>query len=354
MQTQRVMMMLAAALLVVAGCGDISTGDPTTVPGATGTTSSAPDTTTTAAATTAASLVPTTEPEDPTSYLVDMSNLVADYLDQAASFGSDYTAQNARPVTEQEQIDFIAGYLNGLAVLALEHAMAVEAVAPPSLFANAHRRYIDTLRLFYEEWQRTVSGFTTLVELEAFWASASDPIRGLSNPLGDLQLDAIAACNELEDTAAEAGYDLDIRCAEGPSQAFEVSVEVGATWIATPSQLPPGTDVVAIRITNTSPEPIRPVVLDIFEGDPLNLPVGEGLVDLSLGGVIDPSSGYAAFGLAYPEGLLGDDGRVLGEPPELPPGESMTVRLWISGDIVIFDYRDSAYEAGSYVAVERP
>jgi hypothetical protein len=343
MRTERAPIIVIATVVVLAACGTSEPslgGDP--AGGEVSSTTLALDTNTTAAP------LPTTQPEDPTAYLVELSNLVAEYMDRAGRFGQDYTEQNAQPVTEQEKIDFMAGFLDGLADAPLEHAAAVAAVAAPSSFEAAQYRYVNSLRLLYEEWRHTISGFTTLAELEAFWASASLP-----GSLGDLQLEFIAACTELEETAAAAGYALDMQCPEPPPEVFEVTVEVGSGWIATPHRLPRGTDLVAIQITNASAEPIRPVVLDIFQGDPTNLPVGEGLVDLSLSGVTDPSSGYAAFGLAYPNGLLGDDSRVQGEPPELSPGESITVQLWVSGDVVIFDYRDGEYEAGSYLVIER-
>ncbi len=340
---------LMVIALIMAACASpaVSTDADTTtstLDATTTTTTAAPDTTGPPAA---------AAEEDPVGYLTEMTNLAADYLDRESGFGSTYTEDNPQPDNDEEQLEYIVGYYVGGADIGLEHAAAVEAIEPPAMFAEAHRRYVVALRTVHEERKRVFTGFTTFGEYQD-WLAEIHPVTGASGALADA-LDAyIVACAAMETTAAQAGYELDLQCPEPPPEAIEVRIEAGDQWVATPASLPADADLITLEITNIGTEPIRPVVLDIFEGDPLDLPVGEGVVDIALSGVSDPSSGYASFGLAYPNDLFGDDSRLTDVPPELAPGKTVTTHLFVSGHLVVFDYRAGQFEAGRYVVVDKP
>ena len=352
LRSRRALIGAIAVVVALAACGGGPVAEDTTLES-----SSAPDT---MAGTTQdlgtpdgdVSTAPGNE-HDPTAYLTEMTTLVVEYRDEVAAFPADYAAANPPSATDQDSVAFMTGFLLGLAEIGLEHADAIDRVVAPRSFQDAHRAYADAVRRLYERWREVVAGLTTPDQLEAFWAALVDPSTGIPAPLADLDVAFIEACQNLELAAANSGHLLDMLCPQPPAQALVLEVEVGDSWTAAPDPLPLGDGLVELRIVNTGHDPVRPVVLDIFEGDPVDLPVVGGLVDISRSGVFDPPSGHAPFGVAYPDGLLGDDSHLLAEPPELLPGEFVDARLWISGDIVVFDYRAGEFEAGSYVVIAR-
>ena len=306
-------------------------------------------------------------------YLVEMSNLAADIDSQAAEFECSYNEQfwpgfcdgnfveegeEFEPPpepTEEEQLEYQRGLWLGTFDLRLAHADVLESVVAPTGFESAHQAHAAAYRAYFTLLRDGVAGLTTLSEFELFFAPLFDPLAAVPADLERALFGAVDACESLEQMAAEAGLQADLGCPTPPPKPVSVDVEVGDVWVAAPNPLEVGEGLVTMRITNTGAEPIRPVVLDIFEGDALDLPVVDGVVDLSRDGEFDPSSGFAAFGLAYPghEVLFGEDSTVIGEAPELLPGESVEAVVWSEGTMVVFDYEPGEFEAGAYVVVER-
>lgn len=137
-----------------------------------------------------------------------------------------------------------------------------------------------------------------------------------------------------------------------------VDVQVGGPWQADPNPVGVTDAHIVLTLTNVGDEPIQPIVIGIFEGDPTNLPVIDGVVDLTRSGISsDPESDFTLFGLIYPD-VSGDQGDsiVSNPPPILAPGESVEIDGFAGGGggglIVIFDYRAGEYEAGSFVVIE--
>ena len=172
--------------------------------------------------------------------------------------------------------------------------------------------------------------------------------------LAALEAAHMNACQNLEQLARDSGFDFTLECPEPTAEVIAVDVEVGGPWQADPNPLGVANARVDLVITNVGDEPIEVVVVDVFDGDAANLPVVDGRVDLTLSGVSDPSSGFASFGIRYPDvhGPEGDS-NVSNPPPALAPGDSVTLDPFeFFGTVVIFDYRAGEYEAGSSVVIE--
>lgn len=360
-------------LLVVVGALAASCGS-----GASGRTSVAPPEVTTPVSTTATTNATTTaeppaEGEAVEAYLVVMSNLAADIDSQAAEFECSYNEQfspgfcNGNFVeegeefepppepTEEEQFEYQRGYWLGTFDLHLAHADVLESVMAPTGFESAHQAYAAAYRAYFTFLRDGVAGLTTLSEFESFFAPLFDPLAATPADLERALFGAVDACDSLEQMAAEAGLQADLGCPTPPPQPVSVDVDVGDVWVAAPNPLEVGEGLVTIRITNTGDEAIRPVVLQIFEGDPLNLPVVGGVVDISRSGEFEAAGRYASFDLAYAgeDAVFIDESGVTGEPPELFPGESVEAVVWSEGTMVVFDYQPGEFEGGAYVVVER-
>lgn len=317
-------------LLVVVGCGATRSND--TV-----------ETTTTEQAIPAISDVTTTESpeasksEDPTDYLVAMANGAADLAEQLRSHEDEVNEQYLDPSTEDERLAYLEAYYGGESSIYIEYAYHLREVSPPAAFSAAHARYSDTLAEVFEQRLETTEQLTSI---EA-WAEWLDSL-GIAT---DAYLDFIDACEEMEETAEHEGFALDLSCPAPPPEVVEVRVEVGAGWHAEPDLAPTDGVVLELTITNSGDKPVRVVVLDVFGDDPLNLPLADGLVDLTQHGV--------GFGIAYPELLTGDDNTLAGPPPEILPGETVTATVWGSGPVVVLDHSVGALERGSYVVIKR-
>ncbi len=165
-------------------------------------------------------------------------------------------------------------------------------------------------------------------------------------------------CHDLESEASGAGFSVSMDC-EGPVPSEDLGGppvgEVTATidsrgWIIEPAGMIDSGGGVMVRITNDDAKVRQPVVADLFDGDPSQLPLQDGSVDLSQAGVVsdpDAGPGVAHFGLAWPE-PDGEDS--LEDAPDLAPGDSIEVQLQ-PGNYVIFDHLGGAYAAGEFATL---
>jgi hypothetical protein len=318
---------------------------------------------------------PASDDQEIEGYLVVMSNLASDIDSQAAEFECSYNEQFSPGFcdgnfveegeefepppepTEEELLEYQRGYWLGTFDLHLAHADVLESVVAPRGFESAHQNYVNSYHAYFSYIRDQVAGLTDLGEFVEFFNAIFDPLAALPDEHEQLLLAVVETCRSLEGLGTDAGYRSDLGCPTPPPEAISINVEISDQWSAMPNPLPVGDGLVHMTITNTGAETIRPVVLDIFEGDPLDLPVFDGVVDLSRSGAIDPASRYAAFGLAYwgdAEIFTGEDSNLTGEEPsELLPGESVEAVIWSDGTMLIFDYRQGEFEAGAYVVVER-
>jgi len=251
--------------------------------------------------------------------------------------------------TEEEQFEYQRGYWSGTFDVHLAHADVLEGVVPPHGFESAHQDYANSYRAYFTYLNDQVTSRSDLDELIEFLNAFFDPLAEVSPELEQLLLGAVESCRSLEDLGSEAGYETNLDCPTPPPEAISVDIEADDEWSANPNPLPVGDGLVRMTITSIVSEPIRPVVLEIFAGDPLNLPVVDGVVDISRSGEFDPASDYAEFYVHY----AGENWEAFGEPLELPPGESVEAAVWSEQTLVVFDHRPGEFEAGAYVVVER-
>ena len=313
--------------------------------------------------TTVAQTTTTTEPtadgEEVQAYLVEMSNLASDLETQLSDFEITYNEQFSPETppepTEEEQFEYQRGVWLGLFDIRLAHADVLASVQPPIGFETAHQKYVNAFRASVTHMHDQVAGFSDLNELLEFLNALFDPLAETSPELEQLVLGWVESCRALEDLGSEAGYQSNLNCPPPRPEAVSADVEVGDEWTATPNPLAVGDGLVEMTITNIGNEAIRPVVVQIFEGDPLNLPVVDGVVDISQSGFFDPAAGFAYFNLAYAgeDGVFISESGVTGEPPELLPGESVGAVLWVEGPMVVFDYTQGQFESGAFVVIER-
>lgn len=226
----------------------------------------------------------------------------------------------------------------------------------PEGFGELHEEYVGAYRALIQYLRDAIVGMSEYAALDEFVrAQFGDPDAEAPAGLVSLNLALMDTCRALEQAAAEAGYDVNLGCPQPPAEAVTIVVEIGGEWSAVPESLPAGDLIVEMVLTNTGNEPARPVVVEIFEGIATALPMVDGLVDLSQRGV--GQEGITSFGLRYP----GDrdispegDSDVTGEVPVLEPGDSVTIEFFASGPtIVVFDYGQGKFEAGSYIVIEQ-
>ena len=253
---------LAAMLLVVSACGDSSSTDTT----AAGPGRGDEGTTTTAAlveTTTRTSLEPTTTagPESANAEAADCDELADLFLSINQQFLDDLGD------TPAEDFEALMGPLfEGEGALAPPVAKLVAG-------GDALRVRMDEIECTDEELQRLA--FSRADRLEA---------RG---PAGELWISILME----DDAPAELS----------PAPAEEVTAMVGAGgWLIEPAGMTDTGSGVALTITNRDDKPRQPVVADLFDGEPSDLPLRDGIVDLRQGGVSDPDEepGVAHFGLA--------------------------------------------------------
>ncbi len=354
MRYARVGTWLAAIALVVAACGTAIGGDP----------AGSQEATTTKAGEAASS-----SDVDPSAYFVELINSEADTKERLSGFHdeynlevfgegyNDFVPEGEEPdpppePTPEEMLEYQRGYWLGTFGIYLDGVDEIAALEVPVEFAKAHVAFVDSSRAFYGTLRDRVSQLTDLTEFEVLLTPLFDPLVPMPAEIGSLYAALGAACTALESQGRDAGYAVDLDCPEPPAEVVTVDVEAEEVWSASPNPLATGDGPVQIHITNTGSEPIRPVVLDQIDGDPLDLPVLNGLVQIEKGGTSDSS--HTSFNLAYPgvEGFVDETG-LIAQPPELAPGDSIVAAVWGSGPIVILDYRAGQFEVGAFVVIER-
>ena len=365
-------------LLVTLGVFVVSCGPGGTQPGPSATDQTASGPTTVSEPTTTTEPTTTSEPTDAgadvESYLVEMANLAADVATQLSDFECSYNEQfwpgfcsggfveegdEIEPPpepTEEELFAIHQGLWLGMFDIRLAHADVLGPVSAPHGFENAHQQYVNSYRAYFTYLRDQVAGFVEPDQLFEFFNAIFDALAPAPPELEALLLAMVETCQSLEDLGSDAGYRSDLGCPSPPEEAVSVDVEIDEEWSATPNPLPVGDGLVHMTITNTGTRDIRLVALQMFSGDPLDLPSVDGVVDLSKDGVFEPGSGFAEFGLAYPghEVIFTEgDSKVTGEVPEFSPGQTVEVVVWSEGTIVVLDYTSDEFENGAYVVIER-
>lgn len=359
----------AAALLVTLGVLAVSCG-----PADTGSSSSAPEETSSEVTTSAATTTgESASGADVELYLVEMSNQAADVERQLGDFECSYNeeffpgscgvefveeGEETEPPpepTEEEQFAYQQGVWVGMFDIRVAHVEVLGAIAAPPGFESAHREYVDSYRAYFTYLRDLVAGFVDLDEFTEFFDAIFDPIAEPPPGHMDLYMPFVESCRSLEELGSDAGYRTDLSCPTPPPEPELINVEIGDAWSATPNPLPVGDGLVLMTISNTGTRDIRPVVLHVYEGDPLDLPIIDGVVDLATDGMVDPASGYTGFNLVYvgQDAVFIDESGVTGQPPVLPARESVEAVIWSGETMVVFDYEPGQFEAGSYVVVER-
>jgi len=144
--------------------------------------------------------------------------LFADLLDKESQYDSTYNEEffAGRPAnsldegempTEEEQLDYMRGYVTGLNDINLEHVDLLALVNPPSDFVDAHDAYVSARRNL---------GDAITAEFDVFMAALTDPDIELPPQISQQELAQKEACQHLKDVVAEAGYSLDIGCGAPP------------------------------------------------------------------------------------------------------------------------------------------
>ncbi len=194
---------LAAVALLLAACG---------------TTQTEPTSSTSVGDATSAQVSPSGEAADPGSYAAEMDMLFADLLDKESQYDSTYNEEffAGRPAnsldegevpTEEEQLEYMRGYVTGLNDINLEHVDLLALVNPPSDFVDAHDGYVSARRNL---------GDAITTEFDVFMAALTDPDIELPPQISQQDLAQKEACEHLKDVVAEAGYSLDIGCGAPP------------------------------------------------------------------------------------------------------------------------------------------
>lgn len=315
---------------------------------------------------------PTADGVEVEAYLVEMSNLAADLVIQLSDFECSYNEQfspgfcagfeggggfaeegeefEAPPEPPEEELfEYQRGYWSGTFDIHLAHADVLEGIVPPRGFESAHKDYANSYRAYFTYLNDQVTALGDLNELFELLDAFFDPLAEVSPELEQLLLGVVKSCRTLKDLGSEAGYETNLDCPTPPPEEISVDIEADDEWSANPNPLQVGDGLVRMTITNTSSVPIRPVVLDIFSGDPLDLPVIDGVVDISRSGEFDPASGYSEFYIHY----AGENWEATGEPLMLSPGESVEAAVWSEQTLVVFDYQPGEFEAGAFVVIER-
>ena len=344
---QNRLIVLVGLALVISACATDQT-DPANV-------STTPPTPTTAGSPTSSlPPEPTGDPEAVEDYLVAMSNLEGDLGDRLSNNETrcNELTEGLEEPTEEQVIENGRCHLSGLIEGMGEHATALAALSAPSGFESAHSDYVDAIQAWVDQMRTDSADLTTPDEIFDYLSMIFFGFE-VTPAMEALMLAQATSCRTLEQLGNEAGYSVHLGCPQEPMEALTVDVQMGGPWMADPNPLVAFEGDVDMTLTNVGDEPIQPVVIVIFEGDPTDLPIVDGVVDLSLSGVTDPSSGFASFGVEYPN-VFGEGDSKVGEVPTLAPGETVTNTMFGgSSVIVVFDYRAGEFEAGSYIVIER-
>ena len=195
---------LAAVALLLAACG---------------TTEAEPTSSTSVADATSAQVSPNGEAADPAGYVAEMDMLFADLLDEEGQHDStyreeffagrpaDFVNEGEAELTEEEQLQYMRGYLTGLNDINFEHVDLLALVSPPGDFVDAHDAYVSARRNL---------GDALTAEFDVFMAALNDPDAELPAQIAQRELAQKEACQHLKDVVAEAGHSLDIGCGAPP------------------------------------------------------------------------------------------------------------------------------------------
>jgi len=195
---------LAAVTLLLAACG---------------TTEAESTSSTSVGDATSAQVSPSGEAADPSTYVAEMDTLFADLLDRESRHDSTYNeeffagrpddavAEGEAELTEEEQLEYMRGYLTGLNDINFEHVDLLALVSPPDDFVDAHDAYVSARRNL---------GDAITAEFDVLMAALNDPDAELPAQIAQRELAQKEACGHLKDTVAEAGYSLNIGCGAPP------------------------------------------------------------------------------------------------------------------------------------------
>ena len=352
---------LFALTIMVGACGDADETEPAGAAASTTTSTTAAVTTSGPPAAPVSTSAPSTtqgpaDSEAVADYLVALANLEADqgdFLSGNEEACSELHQGEEEPTGEQ-YVEIGHCFLTGLIEGASQHVSALDALTAPGGFEEAHAAYIAAYQSWAEQLVGDSAALTEPDDIDDYLAMIFFGFEP-TPPIAAAMTAIATGCMNLQQLGVSAGYAAELSCPLAPAPAPEpiaLDVQVGGPWVADPNPLAVTDGDIQVTLRNVGAEPIRPVIIDVFEGDPNNLPIVNGVVDLSLSGVGDPDSGLASFGVQYPDVFTGDDSNV-GEVPLLASGASTETTLSASDVLVVFDYRQDEFEAGSRVVIER-
>lgn len=261
---------------------------------------------------------------------------VAEWFDLRSDLELQFQSYLEEASGEQPQsptVEFWREVWLGVIDLILANTDNLESVETPASVASEHQAYVLATRRLFTSMREAMAGFTTLAEFEGYYLEDTFSSPKLTANHQDALYQMAVACQSLEQRLAEQGNSTDLGC-----PPIEVIVEVGDVWKATPNVVPVGG--LGLTISNKGNQPIRPMVIEILEGDPLDLPVFDGVVDISQSGVVDSASVYAAF-------------RLITQLEELQPDQGVRIRIASDFTLVVLDHRPGEFEAGAVVIIKR-
>ena len=277
-------------------------------------------------------------------YLVGIVNANAAETECGSTNESDLNDAQPDNPTPAEELDYVERYFAGNLDCVATATNTIAALLPPAEVAASHGAYVDARRAFVTALlARGAAASTT----EDYFVLMRDLFQERGGAFGD-------QCRTLEDIGQDNGWDAGLDCPSAPPTGAPTDVAVFASpgeWLAVPTQVTDTGTGVSLAITNPGDEPVEVVVVALFEGDPANLPMVNGVLDSSRCNQFfaepDPHPAYFGCELPSPQGE-GDPFEV----DEIAAGDSVSFSVFGPGVFVVFDYRSGAYEAGEYVVIE--
>ena len=212
-------------------------------------------------------------------------------------------------------------------------ADALDALEVPAALTSAHEAYLTAYQDIVSSVREAMAGFVSLEEfggyhLEDFFTS---PRLTADHPETLFRLGA--SCYSLDLSLIEAAQAEQLPC---PPIAV-VEIDAGEEWNAT-TQVAPVGGWLELRVTNNGVEAMELVVIEIVDGDPFDLPVVDGMVDLSQADQAESSG--ATFNLISPASSYA-------------PGEGFATKTASENTIVVFDNGVGRFEAGAVIVITR-
>jgi hypothetical protein len=265
-------------------------------------------------------------------YLVALSNILGEAFNREESCVEEATAEADVNIQEIFADCFIGPFDADTSLLA--------DLAPPQSLAAQHEDYVASRRAWSEVAAQLALQLTTFEDAAVIF---EDPTN-----------DALASsCQALESAASQAGFPVSLSCPvpEDPASTEQVTATIDSEgWVIEPAGMIDSGGGVVLTITNGDDKPHQPVVAFLFDGDPSDLPLRDGAVDLGQADVVSDANAdpqVAHFRLTWPE----SDGEDSPETaPDITPGDSITVDL-LPGNYVILDQLPGAYEAGEFATL---